>query len=239
MTTKELTVQQAFTTEQLDIIKSNVAKGATDQELAYFLEIAKASGLNPITKEVWFIKTNAGPQIMTGINGFWRIANEHEEFDGAEETLEHDAQGNLVSATCKIYRKDRKYPTIGIALLKEYKKGSPIWNSMPSVMLGKCAASVAIRKAFPLRLNGLYTKEEMPEQDAIDMPSAPIKVTVAPKEYLYKIPQPDPDASDEDFGKFKAICDFMTQCGCTYDPDADQWSSQRELKKAVKYLVTK
>lgn len=151
-------------TEVINTLRNTIAKNATNEEFAIFLQFCKSTGLNPFKKEIWFIKTNSGPQIMTGINGFWAIANNHQMFDGAEEDIEYDEKGVPNRAICKIYRKDRRFPSVGIALLREYKKNSPIWGQMTSVMLSKCAASIAIRKAFPQELNGLYTEEEMPAQ---------------------------------------------------------------------------
>ena len=39
--------------EQVAIIKNTVAKGTTDIELAYFIQVAKSYDLNPFKKEVW------------------------------------------------------------------------------------------------------------------------------------------------------------------------------------------
>lgn len=81
-----------------------------------------------------------------------------------------------------VYRKDRKYPSVARAYWREYSKdlvGKPytpknsnkaypgrlgIWATLSSVMLAKCAKSMALREAFSQELNGFYTEEEMPKE---------------------------------------------------------------------------
>lgn len=226
---------RSFTGDQLAVIKANLAIGATDEELQFFLEFCKASGLNPLTKEVWFIKTKERPQIMTGINGYWRIANEHPEYDGAVESLEFDSAGAPISARCEVYRKDRKYPAVGIALLKEYKKNTPVWGMMPSIMLGKCAASIAIRKAFPSQLGGSYTQEELPLEMVEE---AKVTVTPAPQpakpkwtEWYY-----DPHKLDSP-ERLQKACDYLEANGAFLDRDSLLYVSKSELKGAKEIFV--
>ena len=164
--------------EVVSVLRNTVAQNATDAEFAMFVEYCRSTGLNPFKKEVWFIKTRGYQrrdgtmvegkvQIMTGINGFLAIANRHPEYDGMENELLVDGQGKIMGATAKVYRKDRKFPSVATALMAEYYKPSPtgkpgIWEQMPSIMIAKCAKALALREAFPQELNGLYTSEEMP-----------------------------------------------------------------------------
>lgn len=147
--------------EQKQLLKDTVCRGATDAELSMFIEICKATKLNPFKKEIWFIKTNGTVQMMTGINGFFTIANNSPAYDGMEVSID-EKDGRLISATAKVYRKDRRFPSVGTAYYQEYAKGSPVWRQMPRVMLTKVAKSIALREAFSQELNGLYTEEEMP-----------------------------------------------------------------------------
>jgi len=151
--------------EMLNTLRNTVAPGLTDPEFMLFAEMCRATGLNPATKEIWAIKAGGRLQLMTGINGFLKIANSHPAYDGMEVEFEWEEKG-LVAATAKVYRKDRRFPSIATAYMAEYGKQTPIWKTMPSIMLSKCAKSLAIREAFINELGGLYTAEEMPSEFA-------------------------------------------------------------------------
>lgn len=166
----ELTTQN--NNEMLLALRNTVAPGLTDPEFRLFAEMCRATGLNPATKEIWAIKAGGRLQLMTGINGFLRIANSHPQFDGMEVSFEWDGK-QLVSCTVKVHRKDRKFPSVATAYWSEYAKQTPIWRTMPTVMLSKCAKSLAIREAFIQELGGFYTAEEMPSSYAAPTPQAP------------------------------------------------------------------
>lgn len=169
----------------LALLKNTVAQGATDAEFAMFLEYCKSTKLNPFKKEVWFIKGKDGRiQMMTGINGFYAIANDHPQFDGLEVDV-FPAEGKPIKAVARCYRKDRSRPMVAEAYFQEYGKTYGNWTTMPRVMISKCAESMALRKSFPQELNDLYTAEEMPQEYATETLGS-VKVKTA-KEYRYNL----------------------------------------------------
>jgi hypothetical protein len=168
----ELTVVNYSDPHIVKVLKHTVAQGATDAEFALFLEYCKSTKLNPFKKEIWFIKAGGRVQLMTGINGYWTIANAHPDFDGAEagminkdgEWVKSVGDNSFIGAWCRIYRKDRKFPMEGEAMMADYDTGNGLWKFKPRIMIKKVAESIALRKAFSQELNGLYTEEEMPEK---------------------------------------------------------------------------
>jgi phage recombination protein Bet len=169
------TSSEDWSPEEARMIRETVAKDATPEELRLFLYTAKARGLNPLLKQIYFIKRKQrrGDRwietgvIQTGVDGFRLIANRTRKLRGIERGLKRDENGKLY-AWAKIWRKDWESPAYEEVSLEEYRADTPLWNRMPEQMLKKCAEVAALRMAFPEDLSGLYAHEEMDQADKSD-----------------------------------------------------------------------
>ncbi|RAP66751.1 recT family protein [Candidatus Erwinia dacicola] len=83
------------------MLKATAFSGeATDAQFTALLIVANQYGLNPFTKEIYaFPDKQNGIVPVVGVDGWARIINGHDQFDGME--FEQDIE----SCTCKIYRK--------------------------------------------------------------------------------------------------------------------------------------
>ncbi len=181
----------AFSQEQIDIIKSQVApKGTTNDELAMFLQYCQRTGLDPFARQIYLSERRSKNQQTgqwdvkrvpeTTIDGFRVIAERSRQYAGqlgpfwcGEDGVWVDVwvpQKAPVAAKVGILRHDFKEPLWAVALYDEYVQtksdGHPnsMWAKMPANQLAKCAESLGHRKAFPRELSGLYTREEMPSE---------------------------------------------------------------------------
>lgn len=170
----------AFNDEQKQLIKDTVAKGASDNELALFLHLAQTYGLDPFAKEIFCMKYgNQAATIITGRDGYLKIANGRAEMDGIQSdsvcendtltknndgTVEHTygtpVRGALIGAYAMVFRKDRSRPAYFYAPMADYFAGTnPTWKKYPTAMIIKVAEACALKRAFSI--SGLVTQEEM------------------------------------------------------------------------------
>lgn len=194
--TKEIALVN-FNEDQIALIKSQIAPKATDSELQLFLYQAKRTGLDPLTRQIYAIhracKENVNGawvsvnkmSIQTSIDGFRVIAERSGDYAGQDEPIFTEEGAKLISCKVTVYRfrNDVRYPAaVGVAYWSEYvqtdKENNPsgLWKKMPHTMLSKVAEALALRKAYPQDLSGLYTSDEINQADEIKTDSAEPKV---------------------------------------------------------------
>jgi phage recombination protein Bet len=168
-----------FTDDQVALIKRTIAPKVTDDELALFLQVCNKTGLDPFARQIYaVVRDTWNPDtrskepkmsIQTGIDGFRLIAERSGRYVGSEEEWGPARQdGKPEWARVTVYKlvDGTAYPFRAVAHWDEYAQESGNqWKKMPRLMLAKCAESLALRKAFPQELSGLYTTDEMGQAD--------------------------------------------------------------------------
>ena len=169
--------------DQISLIKDTFAKGATDSELKLFIAVAERKGLDIFSRQVHLVKrydkklNREVMEVQAGIDGYRLIAERTGRYEGQIGPHWCGNDGNWkdvwlakeppAAARVGILKSGAREPFYGIALYREYvqtyKEGNPfpMWAKMPANQLAKCAEALALRKAFPGELSGIYTQEEM------------------------------------------------------------------------------
>jgi phage recombination protein Bet len=162
------------------LLKRTICRGASDDELALFVETCARTGLNPFMRQVHAVKRWDAREkrevmsIQVGIDGFRLIAERTGRYvPGREPTFATDDKGKVLSATAYVKKlvANEWHEIAATAWYEEYvqltRDGAPnsMWARMPRTMLAKVAESLALRRAFPADMSGLYSPEEMGQAD--------------------------------------------------------------------------
>lgn len=192
---------------KVELIKRNFAVGASDDELEIFRYQANRMGLDIIARQIHMVKRKAWDaatrtyidkmSIQVGIDGYRIIADRTGNYaPGRANTYEYREE-KLYSATAYVmkYVRGQWVEVSAIAHYSEYvqmagkddnRRPTAMWTDKPHIMLGKCAEALALRRAFPAELSGVYTDEEMMQADNH---TAPVDATWTPA----PDPEPVPD----------------------------------------------
>lgn len=218
--TTAVAIADTLTPERVELLKRTICPDLTDTELELFATVARRAGLDPFARQIYATKRRAKKPgtrdqweekltIQTGIDGFRVIAGRTGELDGQEGPFWCGEDGAWVDVWLKpfppaaakvtVFRKGCSRGFVGIARFSEYAqqydgKPSGLWAKMPATMVAKCAEALALRKAFPADLSGLYTSDEMAQAD--ESPEVP--AVVQPESVRQLPPAPPIDRSADE-----------------------------------------
>jgi len=187
---EKIALVSGYTNEEVAIIKATVAKGASDTELAFFLNVCKSVELNPFNKEIWCYKDSKNNLLVfAGRDGFLSKAQKNPVFNGirssevrekdvwaldiANGTVKHEIslpqsqRGQIIGAYAIVFRKGGE-PTIEWAEFTSYNKGHNTWNTHPQEMIKKVAESHALKKAFGI--SGIQSEFDFDIKENIAVP---------------------------------------------------------------------
>lgn len=221
----------SWNNEKVELLKRTICKGATNDELQLFLSICKRTNLDPFSRQIYAIKrwdSSQRKEVMqaqTSIDGQRLVAERSGDYGGQEGPFWCGDDGKWVdvwldeknppfAAKVVVYKKSCERGFSAVAHYGEYvqktKEGAAtrMWSEKPVGQLAKCAESLALRKAFPQELSGIYTNEEYPTdskpiqslQEVSSKPwekaSKPVDMPIAqPLERVEAVVVPDPEVT--------------------------------------------
>jgi len=204
-----------FNAEQSALIKNYLCKGITDDELKLFSAVCKKTGLDPFMKQIYAVKRKDQMTIQTSIDGYRLIAERTGRYaPGKESTYSYNGD-KLVSATSYVKKQtsDGTWHEIACsAYYDEYKPAysNQFWESKKHIMLAKCAESLALRKAFPSELSGIYSDDEMAQAPTIDYMS---------------------------YDHASELNDLLSQCTADYQERFNAWLLNKKKANSIQMLA--
>lgn len=182
----------------LQLIKKTIAPGASNEELELFLYTAAQYNLDPLMKEIYFLKVSGKYSPIVARDGYAKIAKQNPNYDGYDsmvvrenDDFKMDAgegevhhifghnRGKITGAWARARYKGR--PTVvKWAEFSEYRKrNSNAWDNYPTAMIQKVAETMALRAQFDI--TGTSSASELGFEDESGTVNEPMTKTISAK----------------------------------------------------------
>lgn len=177
-----------WTDKQLAALTQLGVERASNAELAVYHHVCVKTGLDPFARQIYMIRRDGKQVIQTGIDGYRLVAERAARRDRIRYSIGEslwcgdDGQwqdfwlpGSYPTAARVVVMKDGE-PFPGTALWHEYVQTTrdngqwrvtKMWDQRGAGQLAKCAEALALRKAFPQDLSGLYVDAEFDRADTV------------------------------------------------------------------------
>ena len=151
---------------------------ATDADVAGFLALCQARGLNPLARDAYLVKYRDSPaSIIVSKDFYVRAATQQPTYKGMRagvvvinregELVEREGAlvggqtEKLVGGWAEVHDSRWTVPVRAVVGMDEYNSGKSLWSSKPATMIRKVALVQALREAYPAQFAGLYDAAEM------------------------------------------------------------------------------
>lgn len=177
--------KRTFNEEEKALIHRTMMNGASKDDLALFISTCERTGLDPFARQIMPSSRNVRQKDGTyktiwtwlvTIDGLRKIAVDSGDYEGQEGPWWCGEDGEwkeiwtgkkpCFAAKVLVHRKGFRVGLSGIAKYDSYvqKKndGTPnqVWSTLGDHMTAKCAEALALRRAYPNEMAGLYTEDE-------------------------------------------------------------------------------
>lgn len=129
-----------------------------NEQFAALMMVAHEYNLNPVVKEIYAFPAKGGGIVpIVSIDGWLNLINSHPQFDGFDVEFQDADNGDPISCTVRMYRKDRTRPVVVTEYFSECYRNTDPWK-MKHRMLRHKAVIQAARYCFGF--SGIYEEDE-------------------------------------------------------------------------------
>ncbi len=233
--------------EQLELLRKTIASSAPQLEFDLFVATCNRLRLDPFARQIYLVpRFEDGQKVwkhQVSIDGFRLIAERTGQYRGQTAIEWCGKDGRWVdawlcpdlpaAARVGVYRAGFAAPLVRVARFASYAQTTrdgnlnKTWRTMPDVMIAKCAEALALRAAFPYELGGVYTLDELPEVEPIEVDQATGEVKPAAAAPKSRAPKTADRALPSDAEGWRAahnkLCDELFEASGIVAGAADEY----------------